>query len=48
VNPKERTGKAALAKGWKTISAVTRERLRRVLNLSDLQSVPQGFRALPT
>lgn len=45
VNPKERTGKAALAKGWKTISEVTRERLRRVLKQPDLQTVPQGFRA---
>lgn len=45
VNPKERTGKAALAKGWKIISEVTRERLRRVLKLPDLQSIPQGFRA---
>ncbi|WP_146097100.1 hypothetical protein [Brucella oryzae] len=45
VNPKERTGKAALAKGWKTISEVTRERLRRVLKQPDLQSIPQGFRA---
>ncbi|MDR6430536.1 site-specific DNA-methyltransferase [Brucella pseudogrignonensis] len=44
-NPKERTGKAALAKGWNTISQVTRERLRRVLKLPDLQAVPQGFRA---
>lgn len=45
VNPKERTGKAALAKGWKIISEVTRERLRRVLKQPDLQTVPQGFRA---
>lgn len=45
VNPKEQTGKAALAAGWKTITEVTRERLRRVLKLKDLQAVPQGFRA---
>ena len=45
VNPKERTGKAALAAGWKTITEVTRERLRRVLKAEDLQAIPQGFRA---
>jgi len=45
VNPKERTGKAALAKGWETITQVTRERLRRVLALPDLATSNQGFRA---
>jgi adenine-specific DNA-methyltransferase len=45
VNPKERTGKAALSAGWKTITEVTRERLRRVLKAEDLQAIPQGFRA---
>lgn len=45
VNPKERTGKAALAKGWETITQVTRERLRRVLALPDIAPSGQGFRA---
>jgi adenine-specific DNA-methyltransferase len=45
VNPKERTGKAALKAGWKTITELTRERLRRVLKAEDLQAIPQGFRA---
>jgi adenine-specific DNA-methyltransferase len=45
VNPKERTGKAALAKGWETITQVTRERLRRVLALPDIAASKQGFRA---
>jgi adenine-specific DNA-methyltransferase len=45
VNPKERTGKAAIAKGWKTITQVTRERLRRVLALSEIAPSNQGFRA---
>ncbi len=45
VNPKERTGKAALAAGWKTITEVTRERLRRVLKLDDVKTSVQGFRA---
>lgn len=45
VNPKERTGKAALAKGWGTITQVTRERLRRVLALPEVASSNQGFRA---
>ncbi|MCW2382114.1 adenine-specific DNA-methyltransferase [Sphingobium sp. B2D3B] len=45
VNPKERTGKAALAKGWETITQVTRERLRRVLALPDIAPSNQGFRA---
>ena len=45
VNPKERTGKAALVKGWETITQVTRERLRRVLALPDIAPSNQGFRA---
>lgn len=45
VNPKERTGKAALAAGWETITQLTRERLRRVLKLDDLKDSKQGFRA---
>jgi adenine-specific DNA-methyltransferase len=45
VNPKERTGKAALAKGWETITQVTRERLRRVLALPEIAPSSQGFRA---
>ncbi|KUO54664.1 MAG: hypothetical protein APF78_03835 [Sphingomonadales bacterium BRH_c3] len=45
VNPKERTGKAALAKGWERITQVTRERLRRVLALPDIAASNQGFRA---
>ena len=45
VNPKERTGKAALAKGWDTITQVTRERLRRVLALPEIAPSHQGFRA---
>lgn len=45
VNPKEGTGKAALAKGWGTITQVTRERLRRVLALPDIAASDQGFRA---
>lgn len=45
MNPKERTGKAALAAGWKTITEVTRERLRRVLKSDDLKGSSQGFRA---
>lgn len=45
VNPKERTGKAALAKGWETITQVTRERLRRLLALPDIAVSNQGFRA---
>ena len=45
VNPKERTGKAALAKGWETITQVTRERLRRMLALPDIAPSGQGFRA---
>ena len=45
VNPKERTGKAALAKGWETITQVTRERLRRVLALPEIAASNQGFRA---
>lgn len=45
VNPKERTGKAALAAGWKTITEVTRERLRRVLKSGDVKLSAQGFRA---
>lgn len=45
VNHKERTGKAALSNGWKTITDVTRERLRRVLNLDELKATSQGFRA---
>lgn len=45
VNAKERTGKAALAKGWETITQVTRERLRRVLALPDIAASDQGFRA---
>ena len=45
VNPKERTGKAALAKGWETITQVTRERLRRVLALPEIAPSNQGFRA---
>lgn len=44
VNPKERTGKAALAAGWKTITEITRERLRRVLNSDDMKTSAQGFR----
>lgn len=45
VNPKERTGKAALARGWETITQVTRERLRRVLALPEIAASNQGFRA---
>lgn len=45
VNPKERTGKAALAKGWETITQVTRERLRKVLALPEIAASNQGFRA---
>lgn len=45
VNAKERSGKAALAKGWETITQVTRERLRRVLALPDVASSDQGIRA---
>lgn len=45
VNPKERTGKAALAAGWRTITEVTRERLRRVLKSNDIEASAQGFRA---
>lgn len=45
VNPKERTGKAALAAGWKTIAQLTRERLRRVLKSDDAKFSLQGFRA---
>jgi adenine-specific DNA-methyltransferase len=45
VNPKERTGKAALTKGWETITQVTRERLRRVLALPEIAPSNQGFRA---
>jgi adenine-specific DNA-methyltransferase len=45
VNPKERTGKAALAAGWKTITDVTRERLRRVMKSDDVKASAQGFRA---
>ena len=45
VNLKERTGKAALAAGWKTITEVTRERLRRVLKSDDVKASAQGFRA---
>jgi adenine-specific DNA-methyltransferase len=45
VNPKERTGKAALAAGWKTITDLTRERLRRVLKSDDVKVSSQGFRA---
>ena len=45
VNSKERTGKAALASGWKTITELTRERLRRVLKADFSQANAQGFRA---
>lgn len=45
VNPKEKTGQAALAAGWKTITEVTRERLRRVLESEDSKFSTQGFRA---
>lgn len=45
VKAKERTGKAALAAGWKTITEVTRERLRRVLESDDVKASAQGFRA---
>lgn len=45
VNSKERTGKAALQKGWETITQVTRERLRRVLALPEIAPSNQGFRA---
>lgn len=45
VNSKERTGKAALANGWETITQLTRERLRRVLMLPDMAESSQGFRA---
>jgi adenine-specific DNA-methyltransferase len=45
VNPKERTGKAALEKGWETITQVTRERLRRVLALPEIAPSNQGYRA---
>lgn len=45
VNLKERTGKAALAKGWETITQVTRERLRRVLALPEIAGSNQGVRA---
>jgi len=44
VNAKERTGKAALAKGWKTITQVTGERLRRVLALPEIAPSGQGLR----
>lgn len=45
VNPRERTGKAALANGWETITQVTRERLRRVLALPEIAPSNQGIRA---
>lgn len=45
VNAKERTGKAALARGWETITQVTRERLRRVLASPEIATSNQGFRA---
>ena len=45
VNPKERTGKAALAAGWKTITELTRERLRKVLKSDDIKASGQGFRS---
>lgn len=45
VNAKERSGKAALAKGWKTIAALSRERIRRVLKQPGVSESEQGFRA---
>jgi adenine-specific DNA-methyltransferase len=45
VNPKETSGKTALAAGWKTITDVTRERLRRVLESEEGKFSKQGFRA---
>lgn len=45
VNPKERTGKAALNAGWKTITEVTRKRLALVLKQDDISASGQGFRA---
>lgn len=45
VNAKERTGKAALAKGWKTISQLSLERIRRVLASPDVSKSSQGVRA---
>lgn len=44
-NPKELTGKTAIAAGWKTITEVTRERLRRVLKSEEVKASAQGFRA---
>lgn len=45
VNAKERTGKAALAKGWKTIAQLSRERLRRAMKQPELTPTASGFRA---
>jgi adenine-specific DNA-methyltransferase len=45
VNAKERSGKAALAKGWETISQLSRERIRRVLQQPGIAETGQGFRA---
>ena len=44
VNAKEKTGKAALAKGWRDIATLARERIRRALALDAFAGV-QGFRA---
>lgn len=44
VNPKEKTGKAALAKDWNDIATLSRERVRRVLD-GDAFRGREGFRA---
>lgn len=45
VNAKERTGKAALENGWKTISELSLERIRRVLASPGHSEAGQGVRA---
>lgn len=43
-DPKDKTGKAALKAGYKTIADIARDRVRRVLKLDDFNG-KQGFRA---
>jgi adenine-specific DNA-methyltransferase len=43
-DPKDKTGKAALSAGYKTIADIARDRVRRVLKLGEFKG-RQGFRA---
>lgn len=45
VNATEKTGKAAIANGWETISQLSRERIRRALAHDHIKGSEQGVRA---